>query len=53
MKREDVLVLSQLLYAMKDAAEQLRDALDKDDVERVNALKKEILGLQKQVREVA
>ena len=49
MKREDVLVLAQLLHAMKEASEQLRDAVEKDDSARVNSLKKEILGLQRQV----
>ena len=53
MKREDVVVLSQLLHAMKDAAEQLGDALEKDDLGRINSLKKEILAFQRQIKEIA
>lgn len=49
MKREDILVLAQLLHAMREAAEQLEDALRKEDDPKVNSLKKEILVLQRQI----
>jgi len=52
MKNEDLIVVAQLLAAMKDAIEKLDIAERNKDAEKLNSAKKEILTFQKQMREL-
>lgn len=52
MKSEDLIVVAQLLAAMKDAVEKLAAGERSKDAERVNSAKKEILTFQKQIQEL-
>jgi len=52
MKNEDVVILAQLLTAMKDAVEKLDAAERKKDAEGLASAKKEILTFQRQVGEM-
>lgn len=52
MKKEKIVVLAQLLTAMKDAALELEKAQRAEDNDRVMMIKKEILNFQKKVDEL-
>ncbi|MFH1802628.1 MAG: hypothetical protein ABH864_04200 [archaeon] len=52
MKNEDVMVLAQLLAAMKDAAEKLGISERKKDAEGLASAKREILTFQQQIKEM-
>jgi uncharacterized protein YegL len=52
MKNEDVMILAQLLTAMKDAVQKLEDAEKKKDAESLASAKKEILTFQGQIKEM-
>ncbi|MEI6731691.1 MAG: hypothetical protein WCK90_03340 [archaeon] len=49
MKREDILVLAQLLTGMKDAVAQMREAEKKKDSERMSSAKKAMIHLKEQI----
>jgi len=52
MKKEDVVLLAQLIQTIKEATDKLEEYQKKKNVERFNAAKKEILELQKRVNEL-
>jgi hypothetical protein len=52
MKKEEVVVVAQLLTAIKDAASKLGDAEKEKDAAKLNSAKKEILSFQKQIQEI-
>ena len=52
MKREEITVVAQLLTAIKDALGELEKAQRKEDNERVEMAKREILGFQKKLDEL-
>lgn len=52
MKREEITVVAQLLTAIKDALAELEKAQRKNDEERVEMAKREILGFQKKLDEL-
>ncbi len=49
MKKENVLILAQLITAMKDSVSRLESAYNRGDIEGIRAVKKEILNLQKEI----
>ena len=49
MEKEDVVVLAQLLNAIKEAVEKLEKYYKKKDMENLQVAKKEILSLQKEI----
>ena len=49
MKKEDTLLIAQLLTGMKDAAAKLEDAYKKKDLVKLQSAKKEILNFQKEI----
>lgn len=52
MKKEEVIVLAQLLTAIKDGIEKLEEAQKKQDAEQLESAKQEILHFQKKVAEL-
>ena len=52
MKNEDLIVIAQLLAAMKDAVERLAVAERNKETERLNSAKKEILIFQRQIQDL-
>jgi hypothetical protein len=52
MKKEDILVVSQLLSAIKSGLERLDDAQKKNDKEGMAMVKQEILGFQREINEI-
>jgi len=52
MKNEDIVVIAQLLAAMKDAVERAAIAERDKDAEALNSAKREILVFQKQIKEL-
>lgn len=51
MKKEDMAFLGQLLTSMKDAVDKLEKSYESGDVEGLSSAKKEIVRLQKRIRE--
>ena len=51
MKKEDVIVIAQLLSAMKDSVRELEEAQRRNDGEKILIVKKEILNFQKKIDE--
>ncbi len=49
MKKEDIVLLTQLLSGMKDAVSKMEKAYKKKDLEELNNAKKEILSFQIQI----
>jgi len=49
MKREDALLLLQLLYAMQDTVEKLEKYYERKDAENLARAKREVLELQKRI----
>jgi|TARA_Y100000310_G_C20531048_1_gene738462 hypothetical protein len=52
MKKEDVMLLAQLLHTMKELAEKMERYYENKDIVRLDAAKKEMLELQKRVSEL-
>ena len=52
MKKEDIIVIAQLLTAIKDSIEKLEEAQKKKDGEMLLAAKREILLFQKKIEEM-
>ncbi|MBU0907816.1 MAG: hypothetical protein KKD18_02165 [Nanoarchaeota archaeon] len=51
MEKEDLMVVAQLLAAIRDAIDRLEGALRDKDGEALNAAKKEIMTFQKEIRD--
>ncbi len=51
MRKEEIVVLAQILTAMKEGAEKLDKFERKRDLEHVNNIKNEILGWQRKLKE--
>ena len=49
MKKEDIIVLAQLLSGMKDAIERLETSYKKKDMEGLASAKREILEMQNKI----
>ena len=49
MKKEDIVVLAQLLSGMKDAVEVLNDARNKRDMEKISQAKREIKSFHEEI----
>ncbi len=49
MKKENLIILAQLLTAMKDAVSELEKAQKENDNDKVMIIKKEIINFQKKV----
>ncbi len=52
MKKEDIVILGQLLASMKDAVGELEKAQDEGDMEKLSSAKKEIMKFQKKIGEI-
>ena len=52
MKKEDVMLLAQLLHAMKEVADKISHYHKKKDVKNLLAAKRELLNLQRRVNEI-
>lgn len=52
MKKEDVLLLAQLLTAIKDGVGKLESAVRRQDPEQSESAKQEILHFQKKIEEL-
>lgn len=52
MKKEDIIVIAQLLTAIKDSIEKLEEAQKKKDAEMLLSTKREILMFQKKIDEL-
>ena len=52
IEKEDVTLLAQLLYTMKEVVARMEKYYKKKDVEKLNSAKKELLELQKRINEV-
>lgn len=52
MKKEDVMLLSQLLYTMQEVISHLEAAHKREDEEKLTGAKKEILNLQRRINEL-
>ena len=52
MKKEDVLLLAQLLHVMKDVAEKIEQFYKEKNFGKLDSAKKEMLSLQGRVNEV-
>ncbi len=52
MKKEDIVLLAQLIHAMRDIADKLDGYLEKKDLEMVRRAKNEIMKLQGKIKEI-
>jgi len=52
MKKEDILVLAQLLMSIKDCIKKIEEAKKNDDAEQLAIAKKEILNFQRRIGEI-
>jgi len=52
MKKEDIIVLAQLLSSMKDAIAKIEKAQKEGDSEQIEFGKKQILDFQKKIDEI-
>ena len=52
MKKEDIVVLSQIFTAMREGIEKLEIAEKKDNIEEIKNIKNEILSIQKRAGEI-
>ena len=52
MEKEDIVLLAQMLHAMRDIADKLEDYFEKKDFEGVKQAKRELSRLQSKVGEV-
>ncbi len=52
MEKEDIVLLAQLMHAMKDIADKLEEYLKKEDIEMVRRAKNEIMKIQSKIKEI-
>ncbi len=52
MKKEDVVMLAQMLYAMRELNDKLEEHFQKKDFEGLARTKRELMRLQKKVAEI-
>ena len=52
MKREDIVLMAQLLQAMKELTEKLEKSYSKRNIEEINKTKKEIIQIQRRMNEI-
>jgi len=52
MEKEDVTLLAQLLHTMKEVVNAMEKYERKEDYEKMNSAKKELLNLQKKVTQL-
>jgi len=52
MRKEEIVVLAQILTAMKEGVEKLEGAERKRDLEHINNIKNEILSMQRKLKEM-
>lgn len=52
MEKEDLILLVQLLNTIEEMSYELKNAFDKKEQERVEAIKKDMLKLQKKVEDI-
>lgn len=52
MEKEDIVLLAQLIHAMRELADKLDEAFNKKDFEGVTRTKRELTRLQKRVTEI-
>ena len=52
MENEDIMLLAQLLHAMRELADKLEKAFNDKDFENVTSIKRELYRLQNKVREL-
>lgn len=52
MKKEDILLVAQLLSSMKDAVNKLEKAYKRKDLEELNSAKRELLNFQDQINKI-
>ncbi len=52
MKKEDIVMLAQLIHAMSDITEKLDGYLKKKDLEMVRRAKNEIMKIQGKIKEI-
>ena len=52
MKKEDIVLLAQLLHTMRELTDKLEEAFNKKDFEGVTRTKRELTRLQKRVMEI-
>ena len=52
MQKDEVMVLAHLLTSMKEAAFELKDAIQKKDSEKILIVKREIIKLNEKVKEL-
>ena len=51
-RKEDVMLLAQLLHTIQDVLSKLETYYEKKDIPKFNSAKKELLTLQKRINEV-
>ncbi|MGV8142616.1 MAG: hypothetical protein ACP5NS_03195 [Candidatus Pacearchaeota archaeon] len=52
MEKEDIVLLAQLLHAMREIADKLDESFEKKDFEGVKQAKRELNRLQNKVKEL-
>ncbi len=52
MRKEEIVVLAHILTVMKEGAEKLERLEKERDLEQINNIKSEILGLQRKLKEM-
>ena len=52
LKKEDIILVAQLLQTQKELANRLDVEFDKQDAEKVEKIKKEMLKIQKRISEI-
>ena len=52
MEREDAILLNQMLWSMRKLTDKLGEAYQKQDLEALSKIKKELLDLQKKVSQI-
>ncbi len=52
MEKEDIVLLAQLMHAMREIAERLEDSFEKKDFEGVRQAKRELGRLQNKIGEL-
>ena len=53
MEKEDIVLLAQLLHAMRELTDKLEEAFNKKDFEGVARTKRELARMQKKVAEIS
>ena len=52
LKKEDIILVAQILNTQKELAEKLDEALKKKDTEKAERIKRDILKIQKRITEL-